>query len=150
MNTDVNFPKITEEVDDYAEVWIEKMKLTNQHMPVPEHMHRLSGGVSLPVQVKMKMKEAPKKKKPTTTSDTTDEEKQQLYMQAEQDFQQAKDEHIRNVALAMSQARDQEVEQAKAGLKNAITEIIQNKVDGDDPTKKNPLPNSLMTRMHYD
>ena len=151
MNTDVNFPKITEEVDDYADVWIEKMKLTNQHLPVPEHMHRLSGGVSLPVQVKMKMKEeAPKKKKPTITSDMSDEEKQQLYMQAEQDFQQVQDEHIRNVALAMSQARDQEVEQAKAGLKNAIMEIIQNKVDGDDPSKKNPLPKSLMTRMHYD
>ena len=80
----------------------------------------------------------------------SDEEKQQLYMQAEQDFQQAQDEHIRNIALAMSQARDQEVDQAKAGLKNAIMEIIQNKVDGDDPSKKNPLPNSLMTRMHYD
>ena len=149
MSTDANFPKNAKDVDDYAEAWIEKLALTNQPIPIPEHIYNLSGGVSLPVQMQNKLKsEAPKKPKVSFAPGTinNEEEKERLRQEAEKQFERARDEHIRNVAHAMERAREDEIQQGKFGLKNAIMEILQNRKEEGG----NPLPNSLMTKMHYD
>ena len=148
MSTDANFPKNGKDVDDYAEAWIEKLALTNQPIPIPEHIYNLSGGVSLPVQMENKLKsEAPKKPKVSFAPGDNEEEKERVRQEAEKQFERARNEHIRNVAHAMQRARQDEIQQGKFGLKNAIMEILQNsnKEEGG-----NPLPNSLMTKMHYD
>ena len=96
--------------------------------------------------------DAPKKPTVKFSSEMSDDEKQQLLIEAEHNYQRAQDEHVRNVALEMTQAKELEVQHAKDGLKNAIMEIVQNKVNDDeeDDVKRNPLPNSLITKMHYD
>ena len=146
MSTDANFPNNGKDVDDYAEGWIEKLALTNQPIPIPEHIYNLSGGVSLPVQMQNKLKnEAPKKAKVSFAPGDNEEEKERLRQEAEKQFERARDQHIRNIAHAMERARQDEIQQGKFGLKNAIMEILQNKEEGG-----NPLPNSLITKMHYD
>ena len=149
MSTDANFPKNGKDVDDYAEGWIEKLALTNQPIPIPEHIYNLSGGVSLPVQMENKLKsEAPKKPKVSFAPGDNEDEKERVRQEAEKQFERARNEHIRNVAHAMQRAREDEIQQGKFGLKNAIMEILQNSNEQEEGG--NPLPNSLITKMHYD
>ena len=149
MSTDANFPKNGKDVDDYAEGWIEKLALTNQPIPIPEHIYNLSGGVSLPVQMENKLKsEAPKKSKVSFAPGDNEDEKERVRQEAEKQFERARNEHIRNVAHAMQRAREDEIQQGKFGLKNAIMEILQNSNEQEEGG--NPLPNSLITKMHYD
>ena len=149
MSNDANFPKNGKDVDDYAEGWIEKLALTNQPIPIPEHIYNLSGGVSLPVQMENKLKsEAPKKPKVSFAPGDNEDEKERVRQEAEKQFERARNEHIRNVAHAMQRAREDEIQQGKFGLKNAIMEILQNSNEQEEGG--NPLPNSLITKMHYD
>ena len=50
--------------------------------------------------------------------------------------------------MQWQRAREDEIQQGKFGLKNAIMEILQNSNEQEEGG--NPLPNSLITKMHYD
>eukprot|EP00112_Aurelia_sp_Birch-Aquarium-sp1_P015904 Seg3562.8 transcript_id=Seg3562.8/GoldUCD/mRNA.D3Y31 product="hypothetical protein" protein_id=Seg3562.8/GoldUCD/D3Y31 len=147
-NGDCNFPKTGDDIDDYANARVQELVLCNSHMPVPEHVKQTQGGANaLPTMLTRLKQDKPEKPRPTSVPyGATELEKQAFLQRQQREYESACEQYARNVGIVMNQVKTANIEQAKYGLKHAICQIINNQEHDPDG---NPLPHSLIARMHF-